>query len=71
MLIVGHQPTLGLTAALLMAGAQGSAEAERDEAPHQTPAWSVRKGAVWWLRHRERDGVADVVLVSVRSPDNL
>ncbi len=70
-LVVGHQPTLGMTAALLMAGAQATAEAEREEAPHETPAWSVRKGAVWWLRHRERAGVADVVLVSVRSPDNL
>ena len=70
-LVVGHQPTLGMTAALLMAGAQATLEAERSEAPHQTPAWSVRKGAVWWLRHRERAGVADVVLVSVRSPDNL
>ena len=70
-LVVGHQPTLGVTAALLMAGALGGAEAEREEAPHQTPAWSVRKGAVWWLRHRERGGVPDVVLVSVRSPDSL
>jgi phosphohistidine phosphatase len=70
-LIVGHQPTLGMTAALLMAGAQGSAEAADMPAPHATPAWSVRKGSVWWLRHRERGGVAEVVLVSARSPDNL
>jgi phosphohistidine phosphatase len=70
-LIVGHQPTLGMTAALLMAGDQASAEAQGETAAHATPAWSVRKGAVWWLRHRERGGVADVVLVSVRSPDAL
>ncbi len=74
-LVVGHQPTLGMTAALLMAGAGATAEAEshgEDEvAAHATPAWSVRKGAVWWLRHRQRAGVAEVVLVSVRSPDNL
>lgn len=70
-LVVGHQPTLGMVAALLMAGPQATLEAERSETPHRTPAWSVRKGAVWWLRHRERNGVADVVLVSVRSPDNL
>ena len=70
-LIVGHQPTLGMTAALLMAGVQASAEAGDAPAAHATPAWSVRKGAVWWLRHRERGGVAEVVLVSVRSTDNL
>lgn len=70
-LIVGHQPTLGMTAALLMAGVQASAEAGDAPAAHATPAWSVRKGAVWWLRHRERAGVAEVVLVSVRSTDNL
>jgi len=70
-LIIGHQPTLGMTAALLMAGAHATAEAPGDAAAHATPAWSVRKGAVWWLRHRERGGVAEVVLVSMRSPDNL
>jgi phosphohistidine phosphatase len=70
-LIVGHQPTLGMAAALLMAGPQGSDEAADRPAEHATPAWSVRKGAVWWLRHRERGGVAEVVLVSVRSPDSL
>ncbi|MGL6109719.1 MAG: SixA phosphatase family protein [Rubrivivax sp.] len=70
-LIVGHQPTLGMTAALLMAGVQASGEAQGEPAAHATPAWSVRKGAVWWLRHRQRGGVADVVLVSVRSPEAL
>ena len=70
-LIVGHQPTLGMAAALLMGGAQGSNEAAAETAAHATPAWSVRKGAVWWLRHRDRGGVAEVVLVSVRSPDSL
>ena len=70
-LVVGHQPTLGMTAALLMGGLQGTAEAAGVAAAHATPAWSVRKGAVWWLRHRERGGVAEVVLVSVRSPDSL
>jgi phosphohistidine phosphatase len=70
-LIVGHQPTLGMTAAMLMAGIQGTVEAAGAPAAHATPAWSVRKGAVWWLRHRERAGVAEVVLVSARAPDNL
>ena len=38
-LVVGHQPTLGLVAAWLLA-----------EAPQP---WAVKKGAVWWLRNRE------------------
>jgi phosphohistidine phosphatase len=54
-LVVGHQPTLGLTAAYLLAG--------------QPQAWPVRKGAVWWLRGRERDGVLQVVLHAVISPE--
>jgi phosphohistidine phosphatase len=70
-LVVGHQPTLGLVAAALMAGPETLATLSSDPGPHDTPAWSVRKGAVWWLRHRERGGVAEVVLVSVRSPDTL
>jgi len=70
-LIVGHQPTLGATAALLMVGAQAMAGLPAEPTAHATPSWSVRKGAVWWLRHREREGVAEVVLMSVRTPDSL
>jgi phosphohistidine phosphatase len=47
-LVVGHQPALGLTAAYLLAGI--------------VQPWSVRKGAVWWLRHRVRDGASETVL---------
>lgn len=54
-LIVGHQPTLGLTAARLLAGA--------------TRPMSLKKGAVWWLRERKRDGDSGVVLVAVRAPE--
>jgi phosphohistidine phosphatase len=54
-LVVGHQPMLGLTAAYLLAG--------------QAQAWTVRKGAVWWLRARERDGTLQVVLHAVVSPE--
>ena len=60
-LVVGHQPTLGQTAAYLMGGADAV----------QAPAWGVKKGAAWWLRHRVRDGVPEVVLVSVRTPEKL
>jgi phosphohistidine phosphatase len=31
--------------------------------------WSVRKGALWWLRGRERDGASEVVLRAVVAPD--
>jgi len=54
-LIVGHQPTLGLLAARLLTG--------------QDLPWSVRKGAVWWLRSREREGDEQVVLHAVMPPD--
>jgi phosphohistidine phosphatase len=56
-LIVGHQPTLGQAAALLLAG--------------QAQPWSVKKGAAWWLRSRDREGSAAVVLHAVMGPDGL
>jgi phosphohistidine phosphatase len=60
-LLVGHQPTLGQLAAYLMGGASTL----------DSPPWAIRKGAAWWLRHRDREGVAEVVLVSVRTPEKL
>lgn len=54
-LIVGHQPTLGAVAAFLLSG-------EEDY-------WAVKKGAVWWLSNRNRDGTANTVLRVVISPD--
>ena len=54
-LVVGHQPTLGLAAAYLLSG--------------EAQAWPVRKGALWWLRARERKGVLQVVLHAVLSPE--
>jgi len=54
-LVIGHQPTLGEAAALLLAG---------EERP-----WSLRKAAVWWLSNRVRDGTASVVLKVVIGPD--
>jgi len=54
-LVVGHQPTLGLAAAYLLSG--------------QPQAWAVRKGAAWWLRGREREGVLQIVLHAVVSPE--
>jgi len=55
--LVGHQPMLGRLASLLMA------DREMD--------WSVRKGAVWWLSTREREGREQVVLRSVVNPEQL
>ncbi len=56
-LIVGHQPTLGqIIAALMGLSVQDC---------------TVRKGAVWWLRSRLRDGVRQTVVVTVQNPDLL
>ena len=57
MLVIGHQPTLGQAVAKLV-GLRG------DTCP-------IRKGAVWWLRTRERDGHQQTVVISVQSPDVL
>jgi phosphohistidine phosphatase len=56
-LIVGHQPTLGLAAGYLLTG--------------EAQAWALRKGALLWLRARERDGHAQVVLHGAVAPDLL
>ncbi|HXX83913.1 MAG TPA: phosphohistidine phosphatase SixA [Casimicrobiaceae bacterium] len=54
-LVVGHQPTLGEVAAFLVSG-------------KATP-WSIRKGGVWWLSQRERDGSSSVIVKLVIGPD--
>lgn len=56
-LVIGHQPMLGQTISQLL----GLAE----------PECAVRKGAVWWLRYRERQGVPQTVVVTVQTPDLL
>ncbi len=56
-LVVGHQPVLGEVVARLLGIASGTA--------------TVRKGAVWWLRQRERDGQQYTVLLAVQSPGLL
>ena len=55
-MVVGHQPTLGLLAQRLLG--------------MQTPC-PIKKGAMWWLRRRVRDGEAQVVLVTVQNPQML
>lgn len=54
-IVVGHQPALGLAAAYLLSG--------------QAQGWPVRKGGVWWLRAREREGTLQVVLHAAIAPD--
>jgi len=57
MLVVGHQPALGQAIALLLG-------MQQDSCP-------VRKGAVWWIRTRERDGDVQTVVVTVQAPELL
>jgi phosphohistidine phosphatase len=54
-LVIGHQPTLGETAAHLMCG--------------MDLPWSIRKGAVCWFRYRVREATEDVVLRALVAPD--
>lgn len=54
-LVVGHQPTLGEVASILL----------RDEAS----ALSFKKGALWWFQLRERNGELQTVLKTVINAD--
>ena len=54
-LIVGHQPTLGLLASTLIAGA--------------AMPWSIKKGAVWWISHQVGDKLQSTRLRAVIAPD--
>lgn len=56
-LVVGHQPLLGQTAAHLLGLGQ--------------EACSIRKGAVWWLRRRQRLEHNQTVLMAVMCPEFL
>ncbi len=47
-LIVGHQPSLGRLAALLLGGHEAD--------------WSIKKGALWWISNRLRRGETQTVL---------
>jgi phosphohistidine phosphatase len=53
--VVGHQPTLGEAAALIMSG--------------KTPSWNIRKGAVWWFTHKNKNGADEIFLHAAISPD--
>ncbi len=54
-LVVGHQPVLGQVLAQVL---------HMDDA-----SCAVRKGAVWWVRCREREGRPQSVVYAVQTPD--
>jgi phosphohistidine phosphatase len=54
-IVVGHQPTLGQLAALLLAGM------ELD--------WTIKKGALWWLQ--TQDGETEPLLRAVLTPRHI
>jgi phosphohistidine phosphatase len=56
-IVVGHQPTLGEVAALLLLGNEGEA--------------TIRKGAIWWFEARAREGKMETILKAVMNPDLL
>lgn len=56
-LVVGHQPTLGFVASYLLS--------------EQPQGWTIKKGAVWWIRSRNREDTEQVILQAVQSPDCL
>ena len=57
-LVVGHNPTLGLALARLL------------EVADAAQPVVIKKGAVWWLRTRDREGGEQVTLHAVIGPDN-
>jgi phosphohistidine phosphatase len=56
-IVVGHQPTLGAVASMVLAG--------------EPAAWMIRKGALWWISYRERESGGETSLRVAMSPDLL
>lgn len=56
-LVIGHQPMLGRVAAQLLGMMEGEC--------------AIKKGAVWWLRSREKLGIRQTLLVTVQTPELL
>ncbi|QDQ26448.1 histidine phosphatase family protein [Chitinimonas arctica] len=55
--LVGHQPTIGQLAAKLLSGIEAD--------------WAAKKGAIWWLQYRLRDGMPQTRLKTMLAPDQL
>lgn len=56
-LVVGHQPTLGAVVSHLFGMG--------------TEPMAIRKGSVWWLRSRQREGQDQTLILSVMTPEKL
>jgi phosphohistidine phosphatase len=56
-MLVGHQPTLGETAARLIDGRDAS--------------WRIGKGAIWWLRSKKRKSRGEAILLLAIEPEIL
>lgn len=55
--VIGHQPALGLAASLAMT---------KKKMP-----WTIKKGAIWWISTRVRDEKDQSVLEAVLAPEEL
>lgn len=55
--LVGHQPTIGRVASMLLSGIEAD--------------WTARKGAIWWIQHRIRDDRPQTVLRAMLSPEQI
>lgn len=55
--LVGHQPWIGALASTMMTG--------------EAHWWAVKKGGVWWLQRRDRNGVMQVRLQAMIVPSML
>lgn len=56
-IVVGHQPTLGMVAGRLINGVEAYVP--------------VKKGAIWWFRRSGRDREPKTVLVAMATPDTV
>jgi phosphohistidine phosphatase len=56
-LMVGHQPTLGQIAALLLSG--------------DSADWAIKKSGVWWLSNQVREGESQIMLEAALAPNML
>ena len=54
-LVIGHQPTLGIAAALAMT--------------HKPHYWCIKKASLWWIASRIRGHEEQAILRAVISPD--
>jgi phosphohistidine phosphatase len=54
-MVVGHQPTLGQVAALLIGG--------------QEQYWEMKKAAAWWIVQREAQDPESIYLKAVMTPE--